>query len=129
MSLHPDGLASRTVNFVDWAAYLLGQLRRSIRLTGDPALVALEAEVLAYPDVARALPQLSDRPGDDPPILVPFRLASPIGEISMFTTLTTFGTPLDVTLDELAVELFFPADDDSAELLRRAATVPAGTAG
>ena len=48
---------------------------------------------------------------DEPPILVPFQLSTPLGELSLFTTLTTFGTPLDVTIDELAIELFFPADD------------------
>ena len=54
----------------------------------------------------------------DPPLLVPFRLALGDGELSLFTTLTTFGTPRDVTLDELAVELFFPADDASEAILR-----------
>ena len=48
---------------------------------------------------------------------MPFRFATPLGELSLFTTLTTFGTPLDVTIDELAIELFFPADDRSDEML------------
>ena len=116
--LHPDGLAPRTLNFDDWATYLLGQIRRSIVLTGDADLVALEREVLAYP----GLPDAGRRPGvgewSDPPLLVPFRLAVGDVEVSLFTTLTTFGTPRDVTLDELAVELFFPADDASEAYLR-----------
>ena len=116
--LHPDGLASRTVNFEDWATYLLGQLRRSITLTGDEALVGLADEVRAYPDVA----VLADRPRanewDDPPLLVPFVVRLGGDEVSLFTTLTTFGTPLDVTLDELAIELFFPADDRSEAIVR-----------
>ncbi len=49
---------------------------------------------------------------------MPFQLATPLGELSLFTTLTTFGTPLDVTIDELAIELFFPGDDRSDEMLR-----------
>ncbi len=123
--LHPDGLARRTTNFVDWASYLLGQLRRSVSLTGDPALVALEAEVLAYPTVAQIAPLVAGTVGDDPPIVVPFRMSTPLGEVSMFTTLTTFGTPLDVTVEELALELFFPADDRSAEMLRELAVASA----
>jgi transcriptional regulator with XRE-family HTH domain len=118
VSLHPDGLARRTTNFVDWAGYLLGTLDRTIRLTADPRLEALRDEVLAYPNVAQVAPMLPGRDLDEAPLLVPFRMASPLGEVSMFTTLTSFGTPLDVTLDELAVELFYPADDESADRLR-----------
>jgi transcriptional regulator with XRE-family HTH domain len=118
--LHPDGLASRTLNLDDWATYLLGQIRRTIVLTGDAELAALEREVLGY----QGLPDAGRRPDvgawSDPPLLVPLRLALGDGvELSLFTTLTTFGTPRDVTLDELAVELFFPADDASEVILRR----------
>jgi transcriptional regulator with XRE-family HTH domain len=117
--LHPDGLAARTLNFDDWATYLLGQIRRTVVLTGDADLAALERELLGYPN----LPDAARRPDvgewSEPPLLVPFRLALGAGvEISLFTTLTTFGTPRDVTLDELAVELFFPADDASEAILR-----------
>ncbi|HSB87367.1 MAG TPA: helix-turn-helix transcriptional regulator [Ilumatobacteraceae bacterium] len=118
LCLHPDGLARRTNNFTDWASYLLAQLRRSIRLTGDAHLEMLLDEVTSYPNVVRLSPLLGSAEGDDPPLLVPFRMATPAGELSLFTTLTTFGTPLDVTLDELAIELFFPADDRSDQLLR-----------
>jgi transcriptional regulator with XRE-family HTH domain len=119
LSLHPDGLARRTTNLTEWAHHLLAQLRRSIQVTGDPTLVALLDEVQAYPDVAALPPRL---PGDtDPPLLLPVRLDSPHGELSLFTTLTTFGTPLDVTLDELAVELFYPADERTDAVLRESA--------
>jgi transcriptional regulator with XRE-family HTH domain len=121
VSLHPDGLAPLTLNFTDWAAYLVQQLRRSVTATADPALEALLAEVLAYPEVAHIRPLLDMAEWDEPPLLVPLRLASPLGELSMFTMITTFGTPLDVTLDELAVELFYPADERSADVLRRLA--------
>jgi transcriptional regulator with XRE-family HTH domain len=118
LSLHPDGLAGRTLNFPDWAGYLLRQLRRTIALTGDPELQALNDEVRGYPGVAAAA-KAWGTPPDNASLLVPFELDVGGGQrLSMFTTLTTFGTPLDVTLAELAVELFYPADAESAELLR-----------
>lgn len=117
LCLHPDGLARRTINFTDWAAYLLEQLRRSIVVTGDPALVALLEEVSNYPNVVQIATLVDADRRDEPPILVPFQLSTPLGQLSLFTTLTTFGTPLDVTIDELAIELFFPADDASDHML------------
>jgi transcriptional regulator with XRE-family HTH domain len=123
--LHPEGLAARTRNFSEWAEYLVHQLRRSIVVSGDPELAQLYDEVRAYENVAA----LAHEPGptwDEPPLLVPIRLAVGERELSLFTTLTTFGTPRDVTLDELAVELFFPADDHSDAMLRDADRHAAG---
>ncbi|HSS25981.1 MAG TPA: helix-turn-helix transcriptional regulator [Mycobacterium sp.] len=118
LSLHPDGLAGQTLNFPEWAGYLLHQLRRTIALTGDPVLQALDEEVRGYPGVATAA-KAWDTPPDNASLLVPFELDVGGGQrLSMFTTLTTFGTPLDATLSELAVELFYPADAESARLLR-----------
>lgn len=114
LCLHPDGMAARTRNFDDWATYLLRQLHRSVQLSGDPELAALEAEVATYPNLAHLLagPPIETSSWDDPPLLVPFRIDDGAGgELSFFTTITTFGTPLDITLAELSVELFFPADD------------------
>ncbi|MCV7260955.1 helix-turn-helix domain-containing protein [Mycobacterium shimoidei] len=126
--LHPDGLAGRTLNFDEWAAYLVNQLRRTIALTGDATLQALHEEVLSYPGVKAASTHRG--PPDNAALLIPFQLEIAGGQrLSMFTTLTTFGTPLDVTLDELAVELFYPVDSESAELLRNAgasAVTPGG---
>jgi transcriptional regulator with XRE-family HTH domain len=118
--LHPDGLAARTTNFADWVTYLVGQLERSLALTGDPALQALRDEVRAYPNVVEALARAEVAASGDVPLLVPLRLQAGEGELSLFTTLTTFGTPRDVTLDELAVELFYPADDATERALRGA---------
>jgi len=122
--LHPDGLARRTVNFADWAAYLLGQIRRTIRLTRDDELIALEREILAYPNIV----DLHDRtPGsheDDPPLLVPLQIDTGDGRWAMFTTLTTFGTPRDITLEELCVELFFPADEATEHHMRQNWSAP-----
>ncbi|MCU1430847.1 MAG: Transcriptional regulator, Cro/CI family [Actinomycetia bacterium] len=125
--LHPDGLAALTLNFNEWATYLLGQLRRSVALTADPELDQILAEVSRYPNVA-VLATSPELPADDPQLLIPLRLEVGGRELSMFTTLTTFGTPRDVTLDELAVELFFPADESSETLLRAAADAPSARA-
>ncbi|BCZ22742.1 transcriptional regulator [Mycobacterium senriense] len=117
LCLHPDGLAGRTLNFPDWAGYLLHQLKRTAALTGDPGLAALEEEVRGYPGVAAA--KARGALPDSASLLIPFVLDAGEGRrLSMFTTLTTFGTPLDVTLAELAVELFYPADAESEDLLR-----------
>jgi len=113
--LHPEGLASRTRNLPEWSAYLLGQLHRATLLTGDPALARLSEEVGRYPNLHLGAPR---RDGEEPTLLVPIRLDVGGAELAMFTTLTTFGTPQDITLAELAVELFFPADAASEALLR-----------
>jgi hypothetical protein len=119
LCLHPAGLAERTANFAEWAEYLLRQLRRTIVLTDDDGLRAIEQEVLAYPNVAALSRHRGTPSGDEPAILVPFDLrVDDTLTLSFFTTLTTFGTPLDVTLDELAVELFFPADDVTDRAVR-----------
>jgi transcriptional regulator with XRE-family HTH domain len=122
VSLHPDGLAPHTLNFPAWAAHMLRQLERATVLTGDPELERLTAEIHAYPNIASLgdWHARSTREGfsDESEILVPFRLASPAGELSLFTTLTVFGTPQDITLSELAVELFYPADEATDALLR-----------
>jgi transcriptional regulator with XRE-family HTH domain len=118
VSLHPDGLARRTLNFDEWATYLVGQLHRAMFLTGDHELDSLIEEVSAYPDVAALGEWRASLALDEPKILVPFRVDLGGTELSMFTTLTVFGTPLDVTLAEMAVELFYPADDTSEALLR-----------
>jgi len=120
ISLHPEGIAAITLNFEEWATYMLTQLRRLVVSSGDAGLAALEAEVHAYPNVAELLQQ-GEPMWDGAELLVPCRLLVGGNELSLFTTLTTFGTPRDITLDELAVELFFPADDATDALLRGAA--------
>jgi transcriptional regulator with XRE-family HTH domain len=118
VSLHPDGLAGRTRNFPEWSAYLLGQLRRLVLLTGDPEVALLEEEVAGYPNIAALGGRRHRRPADEPALLIPWRLE--VGGVlhSYFTTLTSFGTPQDITLAELAVELFYPADQATEAALR-----------
>ena len=116
--LHPEGLAGITLNFDEWGRYLLWQLRRLVSSSGDQRLAALEQEITAYPNVAELLAEDPVAEDDEPQLLVPCRLTVGGAELSLFTTLTTFGTPRDITLDELAVELFFPADDATEAILR-----------
>lgn len=118
LNLHPDGLASRIANFDEYGGHLVMRLQRQALLSQDPALAALLDEVLAYPGVRAA----STAADPAQMLFVPLRLrTADAGELSFFSTLATFGTALDVTLAELAIESFFPADDRTAQVLRDAA--------
>jgi transcriptional regulator with XRE-family HTH domain len=118
-SLHPDGMATHIANLGQWREHLLHRLGRHVTLTGDETLAALYEELAGYPgpDPAPAAPTAV------PDIVVPLRLRTPGGELAFFSTVTTFGTPVDVTVSELAVEAFFPADAATAEAIR---ALPAG---
>jgi transcriptional regulator with XRE-family HTH domain len=119
VSLHPDGLAPRTRNFVEWSAYLLGQLHRLVVLTADSELTELEREVSRYPNIVELGGWRHRQPPDEPTLLIPWRLEVGGSLHSYFTTLTSFGTPQDITLAELAVELFYPADPVTETALRQ----------
>jgi transcriptional regulator with XRE-family HTH domain len=112
LSLHPEGLSPRIENLSEWRAHLLDRLRRQIDVTGDPVLVALLAELSAYPHPASMRPH-ADYGG----VVVPVRLRTAQGVLSFFSTTTIFGTPVDVTLSELALESLFPADAETARAL------------
>jgi transcriptional regulator with XRE-family HTH domain len=112
LSLHPQGLAPRIVNLAQWRAHLLLRLRRDAEISGDQQLYVLHDELLTYP-----------APEDDggapaEAVLMPVQLRTDAGVLSLISTTTVFGTPNDVTLAELALETFFPADSFSAEYLR-----------
>jgi len=111
VSLHPRGLAPRILNLAEWRAHILERLRRQIAATGDDKLSVLLRELLGYPG-----PEL-DEPTDYGGVLVPLRLTAPAGPLAFFSTTTVFGTPRDVTLSEIAVEAFFPADEATAARL------------
>jgi len=115
ISLHPDGLAPRILNLDEWRAHLLHRLRQQIDLTADPVLVDLLRELLDYPS-PRSRRHDSDQYAG---AVVPLRIATSVGELSMFSTTMVFGTPVDITLSELAIETFFPADAQTAEIVRR----------
>jgi len=118
ISLHPDGLAPRIANLAEYSAHLLIRLHRQALLSQDPALAALHDEVKAYPGVDAAASSAVD---ESTLLFVPLRLRTDVGELTFFSTIATFGTALDITLAELAIESFFPADAATAEALQRAA--------
>ncbi|OHV84892.1 helix-turn-helix domain-containing protein [Rhizobium sp. LCM 4573] len=119
LSLHPEGLAPSIANFSEWRHHLLERLHQQITMTGDPVLSALLEELAAYP-----FPDHPPKPtasSDYAGIAVPLELRTDAGLLSFISTTTVFGTPVDVTLSELAVESFFPANEETAERLRRIA--------
>jgi len=113
LSLHPGGLAPRIVNLGEWKRHLLDRLAGQIAASADPVLEALREELAGYPAPASKAP-----PIEASAILVPLQLESPAGRLSFFSTTTVFGTPVEVTLSEIAIESFFPADPETAEALR-----------
>ena len=119
LGLHPNGLAPRVRNMAEYSAHLLVRLQRDAALSGDPELAALLDEVRGYPGMAEPSPAVVD-PAQL--LFLPMEIEGPDGEaLSFFSTLATFGTPLDVTVAELCIEAFFPADDVTREACVRAA--------
>jgi transcriptional regulator with XRE-family HTH domain len=121
VSLHPDGLATRIVNLIEWRGHLLDRLRRQIEISADPVLGALIEELRGFPVAAPAAGRKPTPVHDYAGVLVPLRLRAGDVTLSLFSTTTVFGTPVDVTLSELALESFFPADAATADALRRGA--------
>jgi hypothetical protein len=119
VSLHPAGLAPRIINPGPWREHVLARLERQAALTADPVLIALHEELRRYdvPDATAG----SARAAVDPyaGLVMLLQLRSDLGVHSFFTTTTVFGTANDITLTELAIESFFPADTATAEALRR----------
>jgi len=111
LGLHPQGLAPRIRNLAQWRAHLLARLQRDLEVSADARLGELLAELAGY----RA-PAGPTEPGG---VLVPLQLDTPWGVLSLISTTTVFGTAVDVTLAELALETFFPADEQSARILRQ----------
>jgi transcriptional regulator with XRE-family HTH domain len=121
LSLHPAGLASRIVNLAQWRAHIIARLRRQIDVSGDATLSDLLEELRDYP-----APRPTGAVEDHDPIAIPFRLATIDGVLSFFSTTTLFGTPVDITVSELAIEAFLPADAETTEIMRRV-TQPVAT--
>jgi transcriptional regulator with XRE-family HTH domain len=118
-TLHPQGLAGAIVNYSQLREHLLHRLQRQARSTGDPTLQALFAELVALPAPQSRDDETMTTPDAD--VVIAMRMRTPFGILSLFSTITMFGTPVDVTLSELAVEAFFPCDATSRELLERLA--------
>jgi transcriptional regulator with XRE-family HTH domain len=120
-SLHPAGMAPRIVNLGEWRAHLLGRLRRQVAITADPPLAALYDELRAYP-CDQPEPE-GELPGPRD-VVVPLRIRHDGGELSFFSIVAAFGTPLDITVAELAIESFFPANPETAAVLRTLWSAP-----
>ena len=116
LSLHPQGMAPRIANLVEWRTHLLDRLRRQIEISADPVLASLMTELRSYPAPYQGPPS---RREDYAGMVVPLELKTDDGVLALFSTTTVFGTPVDITLSELALELFFPANRETAEALRR----------
>jgi len=112
LAFHPEALAPRTVNLAEWCGHLLERLHRQCEATADPELIKLYQDLKAYPIPARAGPLPADN------VAIPFKLRHHGEVLSFFSTTMVFGTPVDITLSELALETFFPADDLTAERMR-----------
>jgi transcriptional regulator with XRE-family HTH domain len=112
LSLHPDGMAPRIANLGEWRAHLLGRLRRQAATTADPYLADLLAELRGYP-CDQPEPEI-ELPGPGA-VVVPLRYR----DLEFVSTTAVFGTPLDVTVAELAIESFYPANEKTARALRQ----------
>jgi transcriptional regulator with XRE-family HTH domain len=125
LTLHPDGLAPRIVNLAEWRAHLLTRLRHQIDLSADPVLIDLLQELSAYPvsrspvNRSRTSRIIIDHSHTE--MVVPFQLETEVGLLTFFSTTMVFGTPVDITLSELAIESFFPANRETGEKLRELA--------
>lgn len=118
LTFHPDGLRRSVANWPEAATVLLHRLEReAVHRADDADQAALLDEVRSYPGVAE-LPERPSMP-DGSELLVPLVVASPMGELRLFTTIATIGAPHDVTLEELRLEALLPADEATAEALRR----------
>jgi hypothetical protein len=116
ITLHPEGLARRILNLREWRGHLLDQVRRQLATLRSPALRELYEEVAAYP----LPPGGEERAGDGSPLALPMVVEHAGRRLSFLSTITTFNTPMDVTVSELAVETLLPADPETADHLREA---------
>lgn len=118
VTLHPEGLSPRIANWREWRAHVLERLRRQYMATADARIDALIRELTSYPAPDAAASRPVHKRHDFGGVLVPFRLSTPGGVLNFLSTTTVFGTAVDVTLAELTLEAFFPADVATAAALR-----------
>jgi transcriptional regulator with XRE-family HTH domain len=114
LALHPEGLAPRVQNLPEWGRHIIESLRTQALRSPDHRLDAFIAELEGY---VPPLPHGPDHVG----FAVPLRLRCDEGELQLITTLTSFATAVDVTLAELHLEAFLPADEATADILRHRA--------
>lgn len=121
LSLHPKGLAPRIANLPQWRAYLLERLRREVELTADGGLAELMSELRGYPEPGAARPDARAVGAEYAGVVMPFQIIADGAVLSFISATTVFGTPVDITMSELAIESFLPADAATAAALRRRA--------
>ncbi|HET9624295.1 MAG TPA: helix-turn-helix transcriptional regulator [Kofleriaceae bacterium] len=109
LSFHPEGLAPRILNFPDWRAHALHRLQHQVDVSGDPVLAALLDELGGGARLPAPAPS---------ELYASLRIRVGARDLAFLSATTVFGTPVDVTLSELAIESFFPADTATAEALR-----------
>jgi hypothetical protein len=118
LSMHPSGLGPRIANAAQWRSHLIARLRRQIDVSADATLTELLNELSSYPVPPQAETNAPFIDREYAGVIVPFQLVTEHGVLSFFSTTTIFGTPVDITLSELAIESFFPADAATAQALR-----------
>lgn len=119
--LHPEGLADRIGNFREWREHILSRLKRQVDASADAVLTELEDELRGYPVPPGAKAYRSQQHDELAGIAVPLELVTDNGVLSFISTITVFGTPVDISLSELAIESFFPADTDTAAAMQQLA--------
>lgn len=117
LSLHPDGLAPRILNLAEWRGHLLSRLRREVENTADERLEALFTELRRFSFPAEKTGCGESHP--EPEIIVPLKIETRFGKLSLISATTVFGTPLSVALEEIALETFFPANEPTAKVFRQ----------
>lgn len=119
ISLHPRGLAPRIANLSEWRGHLLDRLRRQLAVAADPVLGDLLKELSSYPAGENLAPLRPASASDHAGVFVPLQLVTPAGLLSFISTTTVFGTPQDITLSEIAMEAFFPADAETVATMQK----------
>lgn len=119
LCLHPKGFAPQIINYSEWRKSVIEYLDRQVAITADVFLMELVRELKSYPKLKSSRGGLPPEKIDYSRFAIPLRLLTKEGELSFISTITVFGTPVDVTLAELAIEAFFPADESTAEILIR----------
>lgn len=119
LCLHPKGFTPQVVNYHEWRKNVLEYLNRQVEITADVFLMELFKELKGYPKPASSRSKLPAKEIDYSGFAIPLRLLTKDGELSFISTVTVFGTPIDVTLSELAIESFFPADEKTAGIMSR----------
>jgi transcriptional regulator with XRE-family HTH domain len=117
--LHPKGFTPQVVNYSPWRMNVLEYLNRQVEITADAFLTELYQELKSYPQPKSSRAESQTGEIDYSGFAIPLRLMTKKGELSFISTVTIFGTPIDVTVSELAIETFFPADEKTAEIMNR----------